>query len=253
VQIDGWTLAWQALNLGLLLVLLRWLFYRPVLAVVQKRRDALDAQARQAEEARRSAEALQHTLADQRQALASERESLLDAARKDADHWQAQAREAAAREREDRLQAARRQLAEERDTAAAALQAQAARLALAMARQCLATLPGTVAADVEQAQALIRSLATQAPAERERLAAPDPVGQFTVATAHELTGAQRAALLAQAGEALGTEARLRFETDAALLGGAELRWPHARLSRHWAAALAAQQARLSAGPATPAA
>jgi F-type H+-transporting ATPase subunit b len=48
MHIDLWTLGLQACNLLVLLALLRWLFYRPVLAVIEARRQALQQQREQA-------------------------------------------------------------------------------------------------------------------------------------------------------------------------------------------------------------
>ena len=48
MKLDAWTLLWQVINLVVLLGLLRWLLFKPLLAVIAKRQAAVAAVADQA-------------------------------------------------------------------------------------------------------------------------------------------------------------------------------------------------------------
>ena len=228
--LDPWTLALQAVNALILVWLLTRFLYRPVIAIIAQRRaeaakllgDAADVRAQAGQEAEALAAARAGLAADaeriraEAQArAATDRATLLDAARADADGvW----REAQA------------VIARERGAAQAELQSAATDLALFIARRLLTRLPPAVAAEAFQA-ALAADFAALAEPERRQFL--DPGETVTVASAVPLAAPVQQtcrAMLAGAG-------RVTFATDPALIAGIELRAPHATLRANWQAEL----------------
>ena len=121
-------------------------------------------------------------------------------------------------------------LARERAESQLALEARACTLAVDIARRLLARLPEAAITEAF-ARMLADDLAALPDAERADLAAaPD---RLEVLTAAPLDAAGQAAIQAALTRALGTPPAPTYRTDAALLGGIELRGPHTRVREVW--------------------
>lgn len=252
MQIDVWTLLLQTLNLLVLLALLRWLFYKPLLAVIDQRRAAAAAALEKADAARRDAQSQAEALAQDRRQLESSRRKVLDLAAHQAEDARAAAQKKAEQVAEDALAEGRRRLADERHEAERQLREQAATLAVAMASQALRQLPGTetVALDTRFADIVLDELESHPAAERSGWFDDDAAHTATLATAAPLSEAARRKLESRLQSLLGADVTLAYETDPDLLAGAEMRFPHASIGHHWAGTLDGLRAHLAGSGAT---
>jgi len=121
MHIDFWTLLLQACNLVVLLLLLRWLFYRPLLAVIEARRQAVQQTLAEAQARRDQAQTELGALAQQRQAAESAAQATLQTAREQAEQDSAARLEAARVAVRQCLQEAQAQIGRERLQAGTAL------------------------------------------------------------------------------------------------------------------------------------
>jgi F-type H+-transporting ATPase subunit b len=236
MRIDWWTLALQAINVLVLVWLLGYFLYKPVVKAIVARQAAADKLLQDAEgarvEAERNSTALQAQMAGlaeeagqrRAEALAAvevERQGLLDKA----------AQEAAAKQAQ--LEAA---LARQRQLAAQALQAQAVELAAAMAGKLLAGLPPAVAT-----QALFQTLLDRIQAlpddERQRIAQGADAARIVTAT--PLDAADQARCLAALEKTLQRKLAAQFAVDPALIAGFEFSANGVAISNSWRADLAA--------------
>lgn len=234
MQIDWWTLGLQAVNFAVLVWLLRRFLYAPIRQVIEDRRAQAGAALAAAEEARKAAEAERAGLAADRADVAAERVGILNAAR-DAAAEERKAMLARAKDEADALiRTGREVLAEDRRVAIEGAQTELADLAETLARSIL-----------EEAQegGLLDHVAAQLtalPAEERRRLLADlkaPKAEIQVVTAEPLAAPDEAAWRDRL-EAEFNGARLGFDTDPAILGGAELHFPHSSLKLSWAAKLA---------------
>jgi F-type H+-transporting ATPase subunit b len=236
MQADWWTLALQAVNFLVLVWLLQRFLYKPVLAVIERRKalaaEAFDdaAQSKAAADTEREAlEAERAGLAQEHQGLAREMHETLESERK--------AVLAAAREEaEELLESARADIEQERRRALDALRVEVAQLASDLASTVLAQVG--ISPAVQNRELLGRvdaSLATLAQTERERLRGDlqAPGSALTVVSARGLSPQEQAGWRSMLSRHLGDGAEVIFAEDPALLGGVELRFPHALFSFAW--------------------
>ena len=234
MQISWWTLAIQAVNF-LLLVWLLWHFlFRPVRAVIEKRKrlaeeafQAADAKQAEADAARKRFEAQQADLARERKDLlkkvheemAAERDKMLAEAKKSAD---------------DMMKTAQDALAEERIAAVADIRRQAADVAVELAGELLKKTGAQPSAGF-LLDAVGERLAALPEPDRQALCDDlKPAGaNLVVTTAVSLDDDQRAKWSARLRTLLGGEVALKFTTDEALLAGVELHFPHTVIRLTW--------------------
>jgi len=233
VHIDGWTIALQATNFLLLAWLLQHFLYRPVLAVIERRREATDRVLAEAEAAKSQAEEERQQIAARLARIDGERELALAESRKAAaverDALIATARGEAERARDE----ARRAIERERSEALRQLSQAATRLAAAIARRLLSDLPppATEPFFIERACAGIAAL----PPERRQALAR---GELAVVSAAPLGDAARERLRCRLEALLAAPPDLRFEVDATLVGGLDLHAGTTILRCSWADDLA---------------
>lgn len=234
MHIDPWTIALQAVNFLVLVWLLQRFFYRPVRAVIEKRRQLAAKAFADAAVKEKDAEAAKQRFDDERARLDQERRDMRKAVHED------MARERNRMIEETRAEAAR--LIEEARAAIAAERAGAADELRDQAADVAATLAATLLrnAGVDPAEAALARIETRlkdlagddrARLERE-LAGPDT--GVTVVTAAPLASTDQARWETRLAAALGATPGFRFESDNALLGGAELRFPHTVMRFTWA-------------------
>ncbi len=231
-----WTIALQAVNFLILVWLLQRFLYRPVLGVIESRRTIAEhaladaAHVKElAEQSRRSLDRERAQLVDERDALlqkataevAREREALLDAARGEAQALETQTRQKMERERAEFN---------------GAVIAEAAKLAVEIARRLLATSQPVDSLD-PFLERVVTALAAMSPAERGRLLFPGE--GLTLVSAAPLDDIQRDACSRRLATALGRPVSIAFEDAADLIAGIELRFPRAILRHDWRDDLAA--------------
>ncbi len=229
MRIDWSTLALQLVNFAILVWLLQRFLYRPVLRVIDARRQAADTRYA---EAQRTAEAARRQLAEletQRAGIAADRASALAGARAQAVQLIEARRTEAERDAQSLLDEARQTLAKERETLLADARGVALDLAAGMARRVLEEIPESLrlAGWLERIDAHLRSLSPDQRAELAGELAADAPLRVVSASAVPADAQER--WRAQLRETLGADAVITFETNTALMGGAELRFPHATL------------------------
>ena len=240
MHIDLSTLLLQAINLLVLLALLRWLLYRPLQSVIAARQALVAKELADASDKAVQAQQAASALASQQKTLQTEQAALLDAARRDAAAEREQLLASARLEAKAQLDAARAQLASERQQAGSALFDEASGLAVDLASRLLTHTPADDSAFIDS---LLAQVASTPQAERARWFAPGSARNVELCTARALEPAAQDALRARLQALLGDNVVLICTHDSALIAGAELRFALGTLALHWARTLQeAQQA-----------
>ena len=243
MNIDLSTLLLQAINLLVLLALLRWLLYRPLQAVIAARQALVAKELADASDKAAQTEQAASALASQQQALQAEQASVLDAARRDAAAERDQLLASARLEAKAQLDAARVQLASERQQAGSALFDEASGLAVDLAGQLLARTPVDDSAFIDS---LLTQVAATPEAQRAQWFAPGSAREVELCTARALAPAAQDTLRTRLQTLLGDSVALTCTHDSTLIAGAELRFALGTLALHWALAL--QEARQALAP-----
>jgi F-type H+-transporting ATPase subunit b len=239
MQIDWWTLALQAVNFLVLVWLLRRFLYRPVKDVIEKRKQLAEQAFADAAAKQQDADTEKQGLRQDRAQLAQERQDLLKQLHESMEAERMTVMEQARKDADQLLADARNAIEVERTVALAALRGQVADLATDMATGLLAKAGAGVPAEAfidrlsEQLQALP---ADEHDRLKKDLAAEG--GVVTVVTAAALEPADRERWSERLNGALGCPCKAEFQTDPAIVGGAELRFPHAVLTFTYADLLA---------------
>lgn len=245
MQIEPWTLLWQAINLLVLLAILRWLLFKPLQNVIAERQHRVQEQTERAQVAEAAAEKRQAELDVAKNALEASRKAILQRASEEATQT-LQAAKAQLLNDQGAAQAAMRQrLQDERHQAEQALLDHAAEVATEIAGDLLRQI-STAQADEPFIESLLTVLEGSSDDERRAWQAPDAAPTVTLVSAHLLPETARVRWAQRLRDALGKDCTVQFSLDAALLAGAELRFAHGVLARHWAGQLAATRMRLLA-------
>jgi F-type H+-transporting ATPase subunit b len=230
MRIDWTTLALQIVNFAILVWLLQRFLYRPVLRVIDARRQAADTRYAEAQRAADTAKQELAQLEAQKAGVAADRAALLADAREQARQLIETRRAEAEREAQTLLNEGRQTLASEREAVLAEARRTALDLAAGMVRRILAEIPEPLRLDgwLERIEHHLTSLS---PGEKRELATELATGApLQVVTAWPLAPEAEEGWRSRLRESLGTGAAIVFETNASLVGGAELRFPHATLS-----------------------
>lgn len=244
MKVDFWTLLWQAINLLVLLVILRWLLFKPLQKVIDQRQKRVQEQTDRAQAALDAAQTQQAELNAAKAELEASRLAILQQARDQARKLLQTAQAQAQQDAEAAQVATRERLQEERLQAEQGLIDQAAAVATELATHLLQQVSNSQP-DQPFIEALLAALDASTAEERLGWQAPDAPKTVTLASAHPLSEAQHVQLTQRLQTVLGSDCAVGFCADASLLAGAELRFSHGVLARHWAAQLAAAKQRLS--------
>ncbi|TJY63104.1 hypothetical protein E4T66_05175 [Sinimarinibacterium sp. CAU 1509] len=212
MSIEWSTLGLQAINVLVLLWLLQRFLYRPVLAVLERRRAAIDQQMAEAAAVQQKADAARQAVEDERIALATQREQLLAKAQAEAETTRAARLHDVEAQSERLIEAGRHQLEQERRDASAQLRRDAAQLAADFAQRVLARTPKG---------ALLRAYVDEI-ADHAAQMTLTPSDEARVVTAEALSDPESAALVERLGPALGHVGQWRFDVDPSLLAGVEI-------------------------------
>jgi len=230
MRLDWSTLALQLVNFTILVVLLQRFLYRPVLRVLDARRAAGEAQRAQAQQALQSLAQERAALEAERTRFAAERGEARKAVEAQAQQLMAARRAAAEKDAAAFLEEARKTLAREREQVLGEARRTALALAVEMTHRVLAEIPESMRWQswLERLDGYLDSLGET---ERVELAGELEGGApLRVVTAAALPEAIAAQWRESLKRALGAPVKITFETSAELIGGAELRFPHATLS-----------------------
>ncbi len=234
MSLDWSTLAFQTVNVAVLIWLLSRLLWRPLAEAIAARRAETARVMAEAAEAKAAAEALRADLTAEREKIAEERQAALKAAAEAGEAERARIL-AAAREEAARAEAAAKaRIAAERAAAETALYAHAADLAAEMAARLGREMEGP-ALRAAALDGLAAKLGALPEADRAALAAD---GGLTVSTASPLPPEEAEAARARLEGALGAAAPIAFRAEPELVAGVEISGAHLTLSNSWRDGLA---------------
>jgi F-type H+-transporting ATPase subunit b len=235
MTIDWWTLGLQAANLLILMWLLSRVFWRPVAGAIAKRKETVQATLDAAKTAQAKADAALVEVTKTRKGIAAERNSILNAAKEEADAA-SKAMLAQAQEKIGKNTAAA-QLALTRDTEILRkkMATQAAELSIEIAEKLLKNLN---ASTVQTAflDTLVAGVKNMPPKDRTTLT--DSTDGINLVSAADLEDADKETITKAITRALGTKQDIRFATDPDLIAGLEIHTPHFILHNSWQSDLA---------------
>jgi len=231
MHIDWWTLALQTVNVLILIWLLSRFLYRPLLALLERRRAAAGAMLTDAKKARAEAQAIRAEAEAVRSGILADRERLVHES-----HAAAQAQAATelaqAAERIAKLRAeAAAEIARGEAAAASLLTERARELALDIAQRLLARLP-PAAALTAFLDGLCAEIGKLAPG-----LSPGAGEAIEITTAAPLTPADEEMIRAALAAAFGAPHPFSWRADPAVIAGIELRTPHALICNSFRADL----------------
>ena len=234
MQIDWWTFALQTINF-LVLVWLLWRFlYRPVKVALEKRKALADEAFAEADKQKAEAEDARQRYETDRAALAEERKDLLKRLHGELGEERKTIVEAAQKDAARELEDARATIRKEREAAWRELRGKTADLSVKLASALLENV-GQNAMNGAFLGALEDRLAALSKEERERLTRDlAKGGDLKVVTAEALPAGEQDRWRKALSKRLDLKDNIEFATDAAILGGADLHFPHAVLKFSWA-------------------
>ncbi len=221
-MVDWFTVVCQIGNFIILVLLLRWLLYRPVIRAMDARQKRIDAELSDAQEAKASAQAEAESLHQTQQELEEGREAFMAQARADADarrtELMAQAETDVTQQKEQWLEAVQRQ----REQFLQSLRQNVAEKLSTVARKALADL-ADIDLERQVVAAFLRRLGQLPDDQRQALAeaAGKADRSLVVRTAWELTDDQKSQVT-DAAKALTDGQSVTFERAADVVCGIEL-------------------------------
>ena len=237
MQIDWLTLAFQTVNVLVLIWILSRFFFRPVANIVARRQEEANNLLANAAAARQDAANSRADADKIRAEISAERDQLIAEARKSAktekDKLLAQTSQEIAKLRSE----AKTAIAQDRSTAEQAIIARASELSLEIAQRLLGRLPSklSLSAFLDGLCQEVRTLPSEARKSFTSATAADHALEVVTATplSEEETGHVRDALKA----AFGSELPFEFRADPTLISGIELHSHHAVVRNSWRADL----------------
>ena len=227
MSFDWWTLLLQIVNFLILVWLLQRFLYKPVQAVIAKRRALAEHALADASAKRAEAVAEKAQLDEARADLEAKRQSVIDAAQKEGEAKRKAAMEAGSKQADALLAKARAEAAAARDADVASLKEELAGTAVTIARMILA---GTADGDLDSIfRARILKKLDALDGEKQVTGA----GPVHVVTSSLLVEPEQAAWR-DALKERGFDAAPQFAVDESLVAGAELRLPRGDVRFAWA-------------------
>jgi F-type H+-transporting ATPase subunit b len=237
MNFSWWTFALQAVNFLILIWLLRRFLFKPVAAIVARRKEEIARGMTEVSGEKQKALNMQHDLQAQLASIEVERQRALEEQRAQlADERKKLIEEARAEAEKIRQQATTR-LSEERAAATQELFAQTIELAVKLAEGLLRELAFTSLDHAFLSRVL--DYLDHLPAQ-ERAALISHLGgaPLVVTTARALDAPEQAEWREQLSKRIGAPAGITFNTDPTLIAGAEITLPNAILRFNWRDALA---------------
>lgn len=237
MHIDWWTLAFQTVNVLVLIWILGRFFFRPVADIVIKRQEGANKLLADASAAQKQAADARADADKVRAEIRAERDRLIAEAHKSAQAEKETLLATSSQEIAKLRSEAKAAIAQDRIAAEQAIIARAGELSVEIAQRLLGRLPSEIAlsAFLDGLCQAVRALPSE---ERESFAAAtaaDHAIEVVTATplSKEETGHVRDALKA----AFGSELSFEFLADATLIAGIELHSPHTIVRNSWRADL----------------
>ncbi|MHC5653358.1 F0F1 ATP synthase subunit delta [Stappia sp.] len=235
MTVDFWGLGLQAVNVLILVWLLSRVFWRPLAAAIDRRRDATQAMLAEAKAAQTKADAALTEVTEARAGIADERAAVLAEAAKSAEAASKATLAEARSKAETLLAAAQTSIARDTETAHRQNATQAYALSVDIAARILGRMNGPAVQGAFLAL-LVEAIAKMSTSERDALVAAK--AEIEVVTAVPPDAAHKAEIEKAVIAALGGAPMLNFVTDPDLIAGLELRSAHFVLHNSWRADLA---------------
>jgi ATP synthase F0 subunit b len=237
MKFSWWTFALQVVNFLILVWLLRRFLFKPVKAIVARRKEELARGMAEASAEKQTALMLQRDLQAQRTGIEAERQKALEEQRTQIAAERMGIIDEARAEAEKIHNQATMQLTEERTVATQELFSKTIELAVKLAERMLreVALPSTEHAFLIRALDYLDHLSQP---ERDALVAHLGAHSLAVKTAHQLDASEQAQWRELLGKRIGAPVRIEFNTDPALIAGAEIVFPSAILRFNWRDSLA---------------
>lgn len=238
MHIDWWTLAFQTINVLILIWILGRFFFRPVADLVAKRREEAAKLLGDADAARKQAEDLRAEAASLRAGIDAQRDRLIAEARKAAETEKTSLLAQLSSELDQRRKDATAAIAKERAAMQRAVLERAGELSLQIARRLLERLPPGAAfsAFLDGLGGELGKLPTES---RQSLAASTAEHPLEVVSAMTPDDEQAARLRQVIHAALGSEPPMQLSCDPGLIAGFEIRGRNVIVRNNWQADLAA--------------
>ena len=238
MQIDWWTLGLQALNF-LVLVWLLWRFlYKPVRAVIDKRKEVAEQAFTKASEKEQEAEVARQHFEQELAHQADERQKLLNMTHKQLESERIGIMEDARQEARKLIEDARETIAKERQAALKQLRNEIAELAVELASTLMQEGGPMLSSETALTQ-LETQLKNLPPNELDRLM--DDLradnANLVIVTAEPLEAEDQSRWRRRMADYLGDDGNTGFAIDPGIVGGAELHLPHSVLRFTWAGQL----------------
>jgi len=241
MRFDWWTFALQTVNVLILLWILSRFLFRPAADIIKARQAEAGKLLSDAAAARESAEAERRKAAAFEQELSARRAEALHTAEQDASARGQALIDAARKEAEQLRQAARVAIAQAREAEAEAADDRASRLAVDIAAKLIDRMPESarVAGFIEGLVEAVAALPLETRVELAAEGAPIPV-----TAPRALAEIEIGELEAGLRRALGRVVRVQGRIDAGLIAGLEIETAHARVRNSLRADLEAIQNKL---------
>lgn len=237
MKFSWWTFALQAVNFVILVWLLRRFLFKPVTAIVARRKEELARGMAEVSAEKQTALILQRDLQAQRAGIEVERQKALEEQRSQIAAERKRIIDEARAEAEKIHNQATMQLTEERTAATQELFSRTIELAVKLAERMLRelALSSTEHAFLMRALDYLDHLSPQ---ERDTLVAQLGANSLVVKTAYQLDASEQAQWRERLGKRIGAAVSIEFDTDPALIAGAEIVFPSAILRFNWRDSLA---------------
>ena len=241
MSFDPWTLGLQTINVVILVWLLGHFFWRPVAAIIDARRAAIDGAVAEAERKRQAADAALAEIATTRAGLAAERQKVLADAHAESEEARGALLDKARAEADVLLAAARQEITARHKKTEEQWRSAAADLAVEISTRLLAPL---ATKDVQEAFAerLIETVATLPDSQKQSLLARP--GKIELVAAGPTPEIEDRAFAKRLAAALDTDTEFNIRLDPNLIAGVDLVAPQFTVHNNWRADLQQLRERL---------
>ena len=236
MTLDWWTLGLQAVNVIILIWLLQHFFWRPVAAIISRRKKESETLISDLNAKSNALEATRVEMEKTRSGFAAERQAILDAAKAEAEKSTQASLKAAQAEIEAMKADARLESARKCGECEKAGEQQALELAVKIATRLAGRLQSS---EIQAAflNWLLAEITAMPPDVKLALSGKDVV--LDIACPAKLSAAEQASIKTKVTAALGAKPGINFLVEPDLIAGLELRGPHFTLKNSWQADLAA--------------
>jgi F-type H+-transporting ATPase subunit b len=232
MNFSWWTFALQAANFLVLVWLLQRFLFKPVKAIVARRKEEISRALTEASAERQSAERLQQEVEEKKSQIAADRQKILDEGRAQLSAERQELLEEARAEAEKIRDQALKRLDEERIAASDELYERTIALATTLAERLLHELafPSIEHPFLERVMNYLDRLPAE---ERAKLLSLASAEGLLVTTAHPLDAQEQERWREQLARQLGADLSVKFSADPALIAGALITFPNAILRFNW--------------------